>query len=57
MKNIWSLVLSRKQKEIILESFETSREAVTALKYRYILWNHLGANPEFSYSIKKVSLK
>lgn len=38
----------------IIESYSTYKLAKEALDYRYLLWYHLGSDPEFKYAIKKV---
>ena len=38
----------------IMGSYDSYRLAKEALDYRYLLWYHLGSDPEFKYAIKKV---
>tara|TARA_R100001369_G_C3214826_1_gene148775 strand:+ start:171 stop:344 length:174 start_codon:yes stop_codon:yes gene_type:complete len=57
MFNTWNLVVINKNKEKILESFSSLIEGTTALKYRKILWHHLGSDPRFSYVLQKVISK
>jgi len=57
MFNTWNLIVIKDNKEKILESFASLVEGTNALKYRKILWHHLGANPKFSYVLQKVILK
>jgi len=60
MRSTWNIVLlakDKKKRKKIIESFTTQHEANNALNYRYTLWYHLGADPNFSYALQKVSYK
>tara|TARA_R100001015_G_C4634950_1_gene202831 strand:- start:4858 stop:5010 length:153 start_codon:yes stop_codon:yes gene_type:complete len=41
-------------KKKVMESHKTFKAAKEALDYRYILWYHLGSDPNFKYTVKKV---
>jgi len=47
-------VLKHNDKKKVIEKYKTYKSAKEALDYRYILWYHLGSDPDFKYSVEKV---
>ena len=46
--------MEHNDKKKVIESYKTYKAAKEALDYRYILWYHLGSDPNFKYTVKKV---
>tara|TARA_R100000005_G_scaffold95699_2_gene78303 strand:+ start:1246 stop:1422 length:177 start_codon:yes stop_codon:yes gene_type:complete len=54
VNSIWNIVLEHNDKKKVMEKYKTYKSAKEALDYRYMLWYHLGSNPDFKYSVEKV---
>lgn len=54
MSNTWNIIMEHNNNKKIMGSYDSYRLAKEALDYRYLLWYHLGSDPEFKYAIKKV---
>jgi len=54
MSSTWNIIMQHNDNKKIIESYSTYKLAKEALDYRYLLWYHLGSDPEFRYTIKKV---
>ncbi len=54
MSSIWNVIVEHNDKKKVMESHKTFKAAKEALDYRYILWYHLGSDPNFKYTVKKV---
>jgi|TARA_R100001530_G_scaffold970_1_gene1707 hypothetical protein len=50
----WGVFLKKKRKDIIIDVFETKKEAVDELKNRKELCRMLDVNPSTAYKIRKV---
>lgn len=49
----WEMVLKKEQGDIIIESFNSRKEAEEEIEYRNTLCRHMGYTPDVTYIVRK----
>jgi len=49
----WELVLKKESGDIVIEYFNSRKEAEEQVKYRNTLCKHLGQTPDIPYTVRK----